>query len=312
MQRVRFVSAVAAAVVAAVFGLPGTAHASKTVKATVAASCPGGQIAVGGRFTVTSALSNTTPISINTEVQTLNRTPSSTSGSTNTYDGPFDGLLIAGNVATTTVADNWPGKFELVSLTCRAPATPTVAVQASLPGVALSIHVTVTNQNDVMLEYEVTVGSLGAKKVKVLGRGGSAAVDFTTPTCSTTYPVTVKDNIGAQQTASATMPACPPGPQPSVSPSPSKSTPHASASASASPSASTPNPSELATVDSGYVEPSAEGGVDPNALPAKPKHSDNRWSVMGYKSMWTGLGLLLFVTIGAVVVVLRRNRSSGV
>lgn len=310
MKSVRFVSAVAAAVVAATLGFPGIAHASKTVKATIVASCPSGQVAVGGRFTVTSALSNTAPISINTSVQTLNRTPSSTSGTTNSYDGPFDGLLNASNPATTTVADNWSGKFELVSVNCKTPVAPTVAAQASLPGVPGSIHVTITNSNDIMFEYDVSAPSLGAQKVKVLGRGGNAATDLTTPVCGTAYQVVVRDSFGTQATATTTMPACPPGTTPpAASPSPTKATPRPSASPSASGSAS-PEPSAPTLIDGSFEALSiTQGGAEPNAVPTKASGNDSPWAVMGYRSTWIGLALVALALGGCAVYALRRRAA---
>jgi hypothetical protein len=310
----RFLAAVTTLAIV-VLGTPGIAYANKTVRAPLTVSCPNGQFAAGGKFVVTSALSNTTPISINTSVQTLNRAPSSFSGTTNTYDGPFDGVLDKDNLPATEVANNWSGTFTLVSLNCKSPVAPTVAVQASLPGVPGSIRVVVTNLNDIMFSYEVSAPSLGLKTVKVLGRGSNAAVDLTTPTCGTAYQVVVKDGYGTQSAATATMPACPPGPQPSVSPSPSKATPHPSASPSASDSAS-PEPSASPLVDGSYEAMTVQGGVDPNAAPKPTKKAEGEWSWLGDTTALIGLSLLGIVLVicawAAIAHARKDNNGSAV
>jgi hypothetical protein len=227
----------AAAVALVVSGVATPAYAAKTIMASGQPNCPSGQIATS----VSLTLSNVGPsqqITVQTTVRAITKSPDSMMSGTATYNVALDGRY---QNATASVFSTWNGTFTLAGATCKTAQAATVAVTSSQPGVPMTLIVTVSNPNDIMVTYQVSIPGHPAQTLNILAHH-LQEVDFRPVDCGTTYRVSVVGDDGTNSSGTGTTVACPPAPTPPVippsqvqlSPSPQHSTATASASASAS------------------------------------------------------------------------------
>lgn len=254
----RFAVLSTAAAVLAIVGLATPAFADTTISATGSTNCSSGQLATAATFTL-SGVANSQEISVQTALSTLVRSPSSvSSGNIATYDVTLDAKY---QNATAIVPSMWSGSFRLVSATCQTAHAAGVNAQGSLPGInPVSIAAHISNSNDIMVSYMVSVGGIGSKPVQVLAHE-TQEVDFAAA-CGKRYTITARDTDGYHTSGSGTTTtvACPQQPAPpatshtqpasprrTAGPASASPSPTASASATNDPSSSSASPSPYGT-----------------------------------------------------------------
>ncbi len=228
----------------ATLGLATPAHADKPVTATAAVSCPGDQLMVGGKFTLTKVLA-TQQIAVHTLASDLPlASQSSYVGDTATYDVAFDAALKAASPATASVPNSWNGSFTLTTPTCKAPVVATTSATTSACGASPSLTLQVTNHNPVMVDYTAILTTPGTNLVNKTAtvRAGQTGNLVFAVVRGKEYRLSLEGDDSTSLLTTTKIPLCVVSPPASKSPKAKPSS--AAPSPVPTPAVATPEPSE--------------------------------------------------------------------